>query len=195
MSLTPSRSLIGCLLALASLAPSAYSQGPATKDVERPLIRGNQRVVVVMVDGLGPDYVEQSAMPVLKGLMAKGFSKTVAGVMPSVTNVNNASICCGTWPDEHGITGNSYFDEAKGQAEYMEYSACPPVASIPRRDLYYVTTCGERSGRSSPGPGLRPRRVQTAGGFVASYADHADPKRGPAWRPTRSSIPAAAIGS
>jgi phosphonoacetate hydrolase len=73
-----------------------------------------------MIDGFGPDYLAQSEMPVLKGLMAKGFTKTVAGVMPSVTNVNNASIATGTWPDEHGITGNSFFDESAGQAEYME---------------------------------------------------------------------------
>ena len=75
-----------------------------------------------MVDGLGLDYIEQSEMPVLKGLMARGLTKTVAGVMPAVTNVNNASIATGTWPEEHGITGNSFFDEAKGQAEYMEDS-------------------------------------------------------------------------
>jgi phosphonoacetate hydrolase len=73
-----------------------------------------------MVDGFGVDYLEQSPMPVLKGLMSKGFSKTVQGVMPSVTNVNNASICCGVWPAEHGITGNSFFDEKAGQPEYME---------------------------------------------------------------------------
>jgi phosphonoacetate hydrolase len=76
--------------------------------------------VIVMIDGFGVDYLEQSTMPVLKGLMAKGLSKTVRGVMPAVTNVNNASICCGTWPEEHGITGNSFFDEAAGRAEYME---------------------------------------------------------------------------
>ena len=76
-----------------------------------------------MVDGLGTDYLEQSPMPVLKDLMAKGFTKTVAGVMPSVTNVNNASIATGTWPAEHGITGNSFFDETSAQAEYMENSA------------------------------------------------------------------------
>ena len=69
-------------------------------------------------------------MPVLKGLMARGFSKTVGGVMPSVTNVNNASIACGVWPEEHGITGNSFFDETKGDAEYMEsatYLRCPTI--------------------------------------------------------------------
>jgi phosphonoacetate hydrolase len=62
-------------------------------------------------------------MPVLKGLMTRGFSKTVACVMPSVTNVNNASIGYGAWPEEHGITGNSFLDETKGEAEYMENAA------------------------------------------------------------------------
>ena len=112
--------LTACLLACASSQAPAWGQVRDPTKAEAAIIKGNQRVVVVMVDGLGPDYVEQSAMPVLKGLMARGFSKTVAGVMPSVTNVNNASICCGAWPEEHGITGNSFFDEAKGEAEYME---------------------------------------------------------------------------
>ena len=121
---------IACVLACILPTEAAEAQSKA----EPPLIKGNQRVVIVMVDGLGPDYVEQSEMPVLKGLMAKGFTKTVAGVMPSVTNVNNASIATGTWPQEHGITGNSFFDEAKGQAEYMENSAtcfAPPSSNGP----------------------------------------------------------------
>ena len=113
------RTQITCLLACVSTA----SLLPGPTKGEPPLIRGNQRVVLVMVDGLGADYLEQSPMPVLKDLMAKGFTKTVAGVMPSVTNVNNASIATGTWPEEHGITGNSIFDETSGQAEYMENSA------------------------------------------------------------------------
>jgi phosphonoacetate hydrolase len=113
------RTRITCLFACVSAA----SLAPASTKAEPPLIKGNQRVVVVIVDGLGTDYLEQSPMPVLKDLMAKGFTKTVAGVMPSVTNVNNASIATGTWPEEHGITGNSFFDETSAQAEYMENSA------------------------------------------------------------------------
>ena len=110
---------IGCLLVCIALSLFAQARAKA----EGPLIHGKQRLVIGMVDGFGPDYLEQSSMPVLKGLMAKGFAKTVEGVMPSVTNVNNASIATGTWPDEHGITGNSFFDEARGQPEYMEDSA------------------------------------------------------------------------
>ncbi len=108
------------VLACFSLAPRTRGQTEA----EPPLIKGSQRVVIVMFDGLGPDYVEQSSMPVLKGLSAKGFTKTVAGVMPSVTNVNNASIATGIvakpTTELPAVLGA---DERKGQAEYMENSA------------------------------------------------------------------------
>ena len=105
---------------LTALVPAADAQDRAPASGGGPLIRGDQRVVIAMIDGFGTDYLEASEMPVLRGLMAKGFAKTVRGVMPSVTNVNNASIACGAWPEEHGITGNSYYDEARGELEYME---------------------------------------------------------------------------
>ena len=102
---------------------NAKGQDASPSSPAAPMIRGDQRVVIVMIDGFGKDYLEASEMPDLKRLMARGFAKTVRGVMPSVTNANNASIACGVWPEEHGITGNSFFDEAKGTAEYMEDSA------------------------------------------------------------------------
>ncbi|HEY2012615.1 MAG TPA: alkaline phosphatase family protein [Bryobacteraceae bacterium] len=79
-----------------------------------------QRVIVLMVDGLGADYIAASHMPVLSSWQRKGISKIVDGVMPSVTNANNTSICCGTWPEKHGITANFYLDETSGREEYME---------------------------------------------------------------------------
>src|SRR3954447_23773324 len=79
-----------------------------------------QRVIVLMVDGLGPDYIAASQMPVLSSWQRKGIGKIVDGVMPSVTNANNTSICCGVWPEKHGITANFYLDETTGREEYME---------------------------------------------------------------------------
>ncbi len=73
-----------------------------------------------MCDGFGRPYLEQSAMPVLARWRKNGLFRIVQGAMPSVTNTNNASICCGVWPGVHGITGNSYFDERTGREEYME---------------------------------------------------------------------------
>jgi phosphonoacetate hydrolase len=82
--------------------------------------RAAQRIVVVMCDGFGIEYLEQSPMAELARWRKAGFFRRVQDTMPSVTNTNNASICCGVWPDQHGITGNSYFDERTGREEYME---------------------------------------------------------------------------
>src|SRR5260370_36129759 len=79
-----------------------------------------QRTVGIMFDGFGPAYLGESRMPVLAQWKRDGLYKSVMGLMPSVTNINNASICCGVWPEVHGITGNSYFDEKRGIEDYME---------------------------------------------------------------------------
>ncbi len=78
-----------------------------------------QRLVVALMDGLGMDYYEKSPMPVLKGMAQQGFFRPVRAVSPTVTKVNNVSVCCGAWPDEHGIAANAYYDPATGQAVYM----------------------------------------------------------------------------
>ncbi len=73
-----------------------------------------------MLDGFGMSYFDRALMPVLSRWSGKGTFRPGQGMMPSVTNTNNASICCGVWPSEHGITGNSYFDERTGREEFME---------------------------------------------------------------------------
>ncbi len=92
-----------------------------------------QRIVVGMLDGFGLDYFEKSDMPNLKRMAREGVFKPVEGMFPSITNVNNVSIACSAWPDEHGITGNSYFDEAKGTAEYMNAAEMIRAETVFRR--------------------------------------------------------------
>lgn len=82
-----------------------------------------QRVIVVMIDGFGPEYLAASDMPFLKKIMKEGFYKEVDGVMPSVTSVNNASINCGVFPSTHGIAGNTFYDLADGKEKLMEDSS------------------------------------------------------------------------
>jgi phosphonoacetate hydrolase len=96
--------------ASAAFADLAIARPPAT----------TQRTVVVMFDGFGAAYFAESKMPVFEQWKRSGIYKQVTGMMPSVTNINNASICCGVYPETHGITGNSYFDEARGVEDYME---------------------------------------------------------------------------
>jgi phosphonoacetate hydrolase len=94
---------------------------------------GKQRVVIGMIDGFGMDYLEASAMPMLRFMAEHGFFKRVNAVFPTVTNANNASICCAAWPKEHGITGNSYFNEETGEADYMESADFIRVPTIIQR--------------------------------------------------------------
>jgi phosphonoacetate hydrolase len=84
------------------------------------LVKQNQRVVIGMMDGFGMEYYNATPLPNIKQRLAEeGFFKEVTGVYPSVTNVNNVSIACSAWPNQHGITANSYFDHTRGHARYM----------------------------------------------------------------------------
>jgi phosphonoacetate hydrolase len=109
-----------------------------------------QRTVVVMFDGFGPGYLAQSKMPVLEQWKRQGLFKQVTGMMPSVTNINNASICCGVWPETHGIVGNSYFDEKRGVEDYMEAA-----------DLLLAPTLFERAARAGVKSALLSSKAKT----------------------------------
>ncbi len=80
----------------------------------------HQRTVILMCDGLGVDYYAASHMPTLKRWAKDGLYADVLAVLPTVTNANNASICCGSFPETHGVIGNSYLDEEAGIEEYLE---------------------------------------------------------------------------
>jgi phosphonoacetate hydrolase len=99
------------------------------------------RVLVAMIDGLDPAYLSSDTMPHLTAFGAAGLATTVAAVMPTVTNPNNASIACAAWPSDHGITGNSYLDADSGTAVYMEDAASLTTTTVLER----VGTAGGRS--------------------------------------------------
>lgn len=109
-----------------------------------------QRVVVIMFDGFDPRYLAASKMPVLGQWKRDGIYKQVKGVMPSVTNANNASICCGAWPETHGIIANSYFDEQTGEELYVESA-----------DLLLAPTLFERAARHGVKSALLSSKAKT----------------------------------
>lgn len=92
-----------------------------------------QRILISMIDGFGTDYFEASPLPNLNRMAASGLHRTVEAIMPSVTNANNVSICCGALPREHGITGNYYYNEADGQHDYMENAEFIRVPTLMQR--------------------------------------------------------------
>lgn len=75
--------------------------------------------LVIVVDGLRPDYVTRDVMPRLSALGQRGIVFTAHhSVFPTVTRVNAASFVTGTYPETHGLLGNTIyipsFDETDG---------------------------------------------------------------------------------
>ncbi|HXB08406.1 MAG TPA: alkaline phosphatase family protein [Puia sp.] len=105
------RFLLPALLLLAGVSNDLWGQARAGAP---------QRVIIIMMDGFGEDYYRASDMPTLNRLEREGLYKVVPGLMPSVTNVNNASIVTGETPEKNGITGNFFLDPATGKGEYTE---------------------------------------------------------------------------
>jgi phosphonoacetate hydrolase len=85
---------------------------------------------MVCLDGISWEYIRASNMPSLKDIERNGTSTTCRSMMPTVTNVNNASILTGRSPLEHGITGNYFFEESDQSETYMDsprFLRCPTL--------------------------------------------------------------------
>jgi predicted AlkP superfamily pyrophosphatase or phosphodiesterase len=66
--------------------------------------------LLIVVDGLRPDYVTGDVMPRLTRLGQRGIVFTAHhSVFPTVTRVNASSIVTGAYPETHGLLGNTIY--------------------------------------------------------------------------------------
>ncbi len=79
-----------------------------------------KKAMVICLDGCDPAYLTNSLTPNLDVMAAHGQTAIGTGVVPSVTNVNHTSMLTQTYPEEHGIASNYWYDPATGQGEYVE---------------------------------------------------------------------------
>jgi len=83
-------------------------------------------IVVICVDGCGDEYLSTSLahgrMPNLERVIPKGYRGMVRGVLPSFTNVNNASITTGMPPKVTGFGGNFFIEPETGEEVMMNSS-------------------------------------------------------------------------
>ena len=96
-----------------------------------------QRVCVILFDGFGTDYYENSSMPTLNSWARNGFHKPIQSVMPTVTNTNMAGVSCGVHADEHGITGNSYWDVETDLEQFMSDANLLTAPTLSQRAARY----------------------------------------------------------
>jgi predicted AlkP superfamily pyrophosphatase or phosphodiesterase len=89
-----------CFIVLSLLSTILLAQSP----------EGNRRTLIVMFDGLRPDYITAENMPNLHALKQKGaYGNANHSVFPTVTRVNSASYATGSYPQKHGLLGNTVY--------------------------------------------------------------------------------------
>lgn len=107
-------------------------------------------VLVIILDGLRPDYVTPEIMPTLHALAEQGvFAENHHAAIPTVTRVNSPSLSTGTYPSTHGLMGNSvYFPEIE-PAKALSTSSSGSLMNIEKEtggNLLTTTTMGEHLG-------------------------------------------------
>ncbi len=101
MTHNPRRRLRWICAALAAAATAVFVAVPLT---------ATHRHLLIIVDGLRPDYVSPEVMPNLTTLGKRGvIFRRHHSVYPTVTRVNASSISTGAYPGTHGLMGNSVF--------------------------------------------------------------------------------------
>lgn len=154
---------------LAVLACLAAGCGPSAAQPERePPGRAEQRHLLIVLDGLRPDYVTPELMPNLHALGARGVVFTAHhAVYPTVTRVNAASIATGAYPETHGLMGNAVFFPAVDATRFLSTGERENLLRIEEAEdgrLLTAPTLGERL----QGAGMR-LLVASAGSSGSSY--------------------------
>jgi arylsulfatase A-like enzyme len=150
--------------------------------------------LVIVVDGLRPDYITPDRMPHLHALGERGvFGDMHSAAFPSVTRVNSATVSTGSYPARHGLMANTMFlrgfsaeafgtGSARTLRKMAEFAGGRPLTSPSLGELLdeaglslFVTGSGG-SGNSllqnpAPGAGMG---IWTAGGFFVPAAARAD---------------------
>ena len=149
-----------CLVAGGCGSPQPSESGPHDRTEHRQLL--------IVLDGLRPDYVTPELMPNLHALGERGVVFTDHhAVYPTVTRVNAASISTGAYPETHGLLGNSVFFSGVDDTRFLSTGERANLLRIERAEggrLLTAPTLGERLENA----GLR-LLVASAGSTGSSY--------------------------
>lgn len=92
--------VLACAAGLAAFTVPARTQAP------------QRRQLLLIVDGLRPDYITPEVMPRLQALGSRGIVFTAHhSVFPTVTRVNASSMSTGAYPEAHGVLANTIYSE------------------------------------------------------------------------------------
>src|ERR1700730_1013636 len=96
--------------------------------------------LVIVVDGLRPDYVTAEVMPRLVRLGERGIVfRAHHSVFPTVTRVNASSFVTGAYPETHGLMGNNIYIPAANATKGLDTGERANLESIERAEGKLLT--------------------------------------------------------
>ena len=142
--------------------------------------------LVIVVDGLRPDYVTADVMPRLFQLGQRGIVFTAHhAVFPTVTRVNASSFVTGAYPETHGLLGNEIYIPSVNPTGVLDTGDRANLEAVARAEGQLLTapTLGEilqRAGRtllgvSSGSTGSAFLLNHTAGSGAVIHSDYTLP--------------------
>jgi arylsulfatase A-like enzyme len=102
--------------------------------------------LVIVVDGLRPDYVTAEVMPRLTRLGQRGIVFTAHhSVFPTVTRVNAPSFVTGAYPEAHGLLGNEIYVPSVSVSRELDTGDRASLEAVARAEgrLLTAPTLGE----------------------------------------------------
>jgi predicted AlkP superfamily pyrophosphatase or phosphodiesterase len=97
--------------------------------------------LVIVVDGLRPDYVTPEVMPRLSRLGQRGVVfRAHHSVFPTVTRVNGASFVTGSYPETHGLMGNVLYSPNADATRGLDTGERANLEAIERAEGRLLTT-------------------------------------------------------
>src|SRR6476661_3542587 len=111
-----------CVLVLV-LGVWYVASGLSRTSAQTPSASASRKQLLVIFDGLRPDYVTPEVMPNLYAFGQRGIVFTKHhSVFPTVTRVNTSSISTGSYPERHGLLGNSVFFPQVDATRFLDTS-------------------------------------------------------------------------
>jgi arylsulfatase A-like enzyme len=122
------KTLVAAVIVLGLAAPGAQQAPPPTH-------------LIIVVDGLRPDYVTPDVMPRLVGLGERGIVFTAHhSVFPTVTRVNASSFVTGAYPEAHGLLGNTIYIPRANATRGLDTGKRENLEDVERAEGRLLTT-------------------------------------------------------
>ncbi len=80
-----------------------------------------KKLIVLDIVGLSKNQFEKIKPPNISKLLEHGWYDSFEPSFPAVTSSVQASIFSGTYPSEHGIIANGYYDNVIKQISFWEH--------------------------------------------------------------------------